>query len=98
MLGDIGRRPAVLAAEREALQQTAGDEQNWRHNANAGVAGQETNYECRDAHHGHGDQEGVLAADKVAEAAEEQGAERTHRKAGGEAEQREDEARRRVHA
>jgi hypothetical protein len=34
----------------------------------------------------------------VAQAAEEQGAERTHRKSGGEAEQRKDEARRRVHA
>ena len=38
------------------------------------------------------DQEGRLAADHVADAAEEQRAERTHGEAGGEGEQREDEA------
>ena len=40
----------------------------------------------------HGDEEGVFAADGVAETAEDQRAERTHGKAGGEGEQREDEA------
>ena len=39
----------------------------------------------------HGDEEGVFAADDVAETAEEQRAERTHGKAGGEGEQGEDE-------
>ena len=43
-------------------------------------------------------EEGVFAADQVAEPAEEQRAERAHRKAGGEGEQREDEAGRRVDA
>ena len=38
-------------------------------------------------------EEGVFAADEVAEPAEEQRAERTHRKTGGEGEQREDESR-----
>ncbi len=39
-------------------------------------------------------EEGVLAADEVAEAAEDQRAERTHQEAGGEGQQREDVARR----
>ena len=39
-------------------------------------------------------EEGVLAADEVAEPAEDERAERTHEEAGGESEQREDVARR----
>jgi hypothetical protein len=44
-----------------------------------------------DAHDQDGDQEGVFAADHVAQAAEHQRAERTHDEAGGEGEQGEDE-------
>src|SRR5690606_31593112 len=50
------------------------------------------------AHDQDGDQERVLAADAVAEAAEEGRAERTHEEAGGEGQQREDHARGRVDA
>ena len=45
-----------------------------------------------DAHEAHGDQEGVLAADQIAEPAEDQRPEGTYRKARGKCEQREDEA------
>ena len=48
------------------------------------------------AHDQDGDQEGVLAADHVAQAAEHDGAERAHQEAGGEGQQREDVGGRRV--
>jgi len=51
--------------------------------------------EGRQAHDEDGDEEGVLAADDVADAAEHDRAERTHEEAGGESEQREDVTRRR---
>src|SRR5690606_1634128 len=51
-----------------------------------------------EAHDADGDEEGVLAADAVAEAAEEGRAERPHEEAGGEGQQREDHARGRVDA
>ena len=56
------------------------------------IARQHADEEGAEAHQGHAEQEGVLAADRVAEPAEQQRAERTHGKAGGEGEQREDEA------
>ena len=46
--------------------------------------------EGRRAHDQDGDQEGVFAADEIAEAAEHQGAERPHQEAGGERQQGED--------
>jgi hypothetical protein len=58
--------------------------------ADGGVAGQQADEEGRQAHDQDGDEEGVLAADEVAEPAEEQRAERTHKEARGEGEQRED--------
>ena len=48
--------------------------------------------------HDQGDQEGVLAADHVAQAAEEDGAKGTHNKAGRKSEQREDKGRARIQA
>ena len=43
-----------------------------------GVGGQDADDEGRQAHDQDGDQEGVFAADHVAEAAEQDGAERTN--------------------
>ena len=45
--------------------------------------GQQADGEGRGAHHHDGDQEGVFAADQVADAAEHEGAERAHQEAGG---------------
>ena len=98
VLGDVGRGTAILAAQRQALQQAAGDEQHGGSDADRGVARQQADHEGRDAHQGHRHEEGVLAADQVAQAAEEQRAERTDREAGGEAQQGEDEGRRRIDA
>jgi hypothetical protein len=44
----------------------------------------------RQTHDENGDEEGVFAADDVADASEHDGAERTHQEAGGKGEQRED--------
>jgi hypothetical protein len=60
------------------------------------VGGQQADAEGRGAHDQDGDEEGVLAADEVADAAEHQRAEGAHQKARREGEQREDVARRRV--
>ncbi len=70
------RRAAVFAAEREALQQAADDEMpparrcRSRHSSAAGRPGRWTGPSSVD-----GDEEGVLAADEIAQAAEQQGAE-----------------------
>ncbi len=95
MLGDVGRRAAVLAAEREALHEAEHDQQDRRRDADRRVGRQHADQERADAHQRHGDEEGVLAADEIAETAEHQRAERADRKAGREGEQREDEGRRR---
>ena len=76
MLGHVGRRTAVLAAQRQALQQAQRDQDDRRGDADGGVAGQEADDEGRHAHDQDGDQEGVLAPDHVAQAAEHDGAER----------------------
>ena len=92
MLRDVDRRAAVFAAEREALHETKCDQHDRRRDAPRGKARQHADEESADAHQRHGDEEGVFAADRVAEPAEDQRAERPHRKAGGERQQREDEA------
>ena len=98
VLGDIGRSPAVLAAEREALQQAHGDEDHRRSEAYRRIPGQEADDERRQPHDHDRDQERVLAPDHIAEPPEYERAERTHRKAGREAEQREDKGGRRIDA
>ena len=52
--------------------------------------GQQADQEGRQAHDHDGDQEGVFAADEIADPAEHQRAERAHQEAGGKGEQRED--------
>ena len=94
VLGDVDRRAAVLAAERQALGHAQCDERHRRRSADRLVAGQAADEERRQAHDQDGDEEGVLAADEVAETTEEQRAERAHQEAGGEGEQREHVARR----
>jgi hypothetical protein len=87
VLGHVGRRAAVLAAQGQALDQAHDHQGDRRGDADAGVAGQQADHEGRQAHQQHGDQEGVLAAPQVAQPAEHQGPERPHREAGGEGQQ-----------
>ncbi len=73
---------AVLAAERQALQQAQRDQQDRREPADRHVGGQQADREGRAAHHDDGDEEGVLAPDQVADAPEHQRAEGPHQEAG----------------
>ena len=93
MFGHVGRRSAIFAAERKTLRQAQRDQDDRRRNADRGRAGQQADDEGRQAHDQDGDQEGVLAADDVADATEHDGAERTNDEARGERQQREDVAR-----
>ena len=96
MLGDVDGGPAPLAAERHALDQPQGDEEDRREQAGLAVGGQEADGEGRAPHHRHGDQERALAALPVADAAEDQRAERAEGEAGREGAEREDIGRRLV--
>ena len=98
VLGDVDRRAAVFTTEREALRQTQTDQDDRRDDAGRGIGRQQADEEGADAHQRHGDEEGVFAADDVAEPTEKQRAERAHRETGGEGEQREDEGCRRIDA
>src|SRR5277367_3046838 len=91
VLGDVNGRAAVFTAESEALYEAKPYQHHRRHDAPGGVTGEHADKKCIDAHQRHRHQEGVFAADQVAEMAEDQRAERTDRKAGGKREQREDE-------
>ena len=91
MLGHVGGRAAVLAAEGETLEEAQGDEDDRRRDAERRVAGEQADDEGRAAHQEDGDEEGVLAADQVAEPAEHDGAEGADEEAGREGEEGEDE-------
>ncbi|MND71415.1 hypothetical protein D3C80_629410 [compost metagenome] len=93
MFGHVGGCAAVLTAQRQALQQTQADQDDRRGHAYGRVAGQQAHHGCRDTHDHDGDEEGVLASDHVAQAAEHNGAERPDGEAGGEGEQGEDKGR-----
>ena len=82
VLGHVGCRAAVLAAERQALQQAQRNQNDRRHHADRRVGRQQADGGGREAHDQDGDEEGVLASDQVADAAEDQGAERTDQEAG----------------
>ena len=95
MLGHVGGRPTILAAERQTLRQTQRNQNNRGGKADRCRVGQQADDEGRQTHDQDGDEEGVLSSDDVADAAEHDGAEGAHQEAGGEGEQREDIARRR---
>ena len=98
MLGHVGGSAAVLTTECQALQQAQDDQDDRSGHADGSIGGQDTDDEGRQAHDQDGDQERVLAADHVAQAAEEDGAERTNNEARGKSQQRKDEGRARIQA
>jgi hypothetical protein len=63
VLGDVGRRTAVLAAEREALQQAQPDQDDRRAAMPMRVAGSTPTTKST-RHQQDRDEEGVLAADR----------------------------------
>src|SRR5437763_11833419 len=62
MLGNIGRRAAVLAAEREPLDKTQSDERGGSSDPDRGVVRKDSNQERRQAHHDDGDEKRVFAS------------------------------------
>src|SRR5690606_20490603 len=76
-----------------ALQQAQADEQQRRDRARRRVARQQADREGRAAHDEHRHEEGVLAPDEIADPAEHDRPERSHREPGGERGEREDEPR-----
>ena len=81
MLGDVGGGAAVFAPEGEALGQAQEDEDHGGPEADRRVGRQEADQGGGEAHHDDRDEEGVLAPDLVADAAEDEGAEGPHGKA-----------------
>src|SRR4029079_6030955 len=98
MLRDIGYRAAVFAANGQPLQHPQGYEDDRRRDPDGRKVRQHTECERREAHQHDGDQEGVLAPDQIADAAENDRTEGPDGEAGGEAEQGEDEGRRGIDA
>ena len=93
MFCDIGRGTAIFAAERQALQHAQRDQEDRSGDADRGGTGQDTDEEGRQTHDQDGDEEGVFAADEIAETTEHQRAERTHQEARRKGKKREDVAR-----
>ena len=83
----------MVTAKSEALQHAQNDQDDRSSDADRGRPGQDTDQEGRGAHDQDCHEEGVFAADEIAETAEDQRAERTHQEAGGKGEQGEDIAR-----
>ena len=94
----VGGRATVFTTQRQTLQQTQSNQNDRGSHTNAGIARQHTHDEGGQAHDQDGDQEGVFAADHVAQAAEEDGAEGTNNEAGREGQQRKNERGRGVEA
>ena len=84
MLGHVDRSTAVLAAERQALQDADEDERDRREPAGGFVGGQQTDGSRGAAHDDQGDEEGDFAACHVSNAAEEERAEGADEEADGE--------------
>ena len=84
MLRDIDRRAAVLAAEREALDDADRHEDERRGDADLVVVRQQADQEGRAAHDEQREEEGVLPADQVADPTEGECAERAGGESGAE--------------
>ena len=91
VLGHVGGGSAVFTTQRQTLQHAQDDEDDGRRDPDAGVVGQDADNKGGTTHQQNRDQEGVFAANHVAQTAEHQRAEGTHDEAGRKGEQREDE-------
>ncbi len=94
VLGDVSRRAAVLATEREALGEAQRHQQDRRPDADLRIGRQHADQRRRQAHDDDRDEEGVLAADQVADAPEQERAQRAHGEAGAEGREAREERRR----
>src|SRR5256885_6141889 len=94
MCGDIGRGAAVFASQGEPLQEAKRDEAAGGEDSPCAIARQKGQQEGGEPDDENGGQESVLAADHIPQAAEYDGAERSHGEAGGERQQGENVSRR----
>src|SRR5687767_389649 len=78
MLGDVDRRAAVLAAESEALRESKNHEDERSEDPYLLIRRQDADHERRATHDQQRDEERVLPADEISDAAEDDRAERTH--------------------
>jgi hypothetical protein len=76
------RRAAPLAAEADALDDAQRNQQDRRPDADLMIGRQQSDAERTEPHHRHGDHQHRLAADAVAEMAEQDAADRAGEKAG----------------
>src|SRR5581483_533731 len=72
MLGDVNRRAAIFSAGRNTLQDAQQDEERRAGGPGLRIGRNEADQEGRAAHQSHGDEEGALAAELVADDAEDQ--------------------------
>src|SRR5262249_34220352 len=75
VLGDVDYGAAILAANRQALQYSHGDQSNRREPSGGRVGGRQANPSGRPAHENQRHQKGIFAADQIADPTEEQRAE-----------------------
>ena len=72
MLGDVDRGAAIFAAQRNALEDAQDDQQDRPERARLRIGRKEADQEGRRAHQADGDEERALAAEPVADHAEDQ--------------------------
>src|SRR5262249_4902118 len=75
VLGDVDRGAAILATDRQTLQQSQGDQDNWREPPGGRIGGQKANPSGPPAHDNQRHQKGIFAAHQIADPTEEQRAE-----------------------
>ncbi len=90
MFRNIGCSAAIFTTECETLQHAQGDQDDRCENAERGRAGQDTHEERGCAHDDDGDKECVFTTDEIADASEDESAERTDEEACRESKQDED--------
>src|SRR4029077_10650920 len=95
VFGHIGGGTTILTTKRQTLGQTQADQNDRRGKSDRRRIRQQANDEGRQTHDEDGNEEGVFAADDIADTPEHDGAEGTNEEAGREGEKREDIAGRR---
>ena len=89
-LAEQQRQPAPLGAAGDALDESASDEQDRGHDADAPRRWQAADEEGEDGHAQQGDDDHGFAADLVAEVAGDESADRSCDEAGGEGRERQE--------
>ena len=78
VFGNVNRGAAVLPTERESLQHSDHQQDDRRGDADGGVSGKKADQRGGAAHNQEGDEKRILAPNEIADAPEEECAERAH--------------------